>query len=117
CPYAAIGYSDSCRRWPLSLSTCPRDYLYIPLGANQVRPIRAAINLVIVMFLGGLWHGAAWSFVVWGLLHGSYLVIERVLRVLFEHRDWANNLAVRVLAGAATYAAFCIAWVSFRVSD
>ena len=69
------------------------------------------------MFLGGLWHGAAWTFVVWGLLHGSYLVIERVLRVLFEHQHWANNLSVRVLAGAATYAAVCIAWVFFRASD
>jgi alginate O-acetyltransferase complex protein AlgI len=50
-----------------------RDYLYIPLGGNQVRPVRAATNLVIVMFLGGLWHGAAWTFVVWGLLHGRIL--------------------------------------------
>ena len=116
-PYAAIGFSDFWRRWHISLSTFLRDYLYIPLGGNQVRPIRAAINLVIVMFLGGLWHGAAWTFVVWGLLHGSYLVIERVLRVLFEHKHWANNLAVRVLAGAATYAAVCIAWVFFRASD
>src|SRR5204863_1734430 len=115
-PDAAIGFSDFWRRWHISLSTFLRDYLYIPLGGNQVRPIRAAINLVIVMFLGGLWHGAAWTFVVWGLLHGSYLVIERVLRVLFEHKDWANNLAVRVLAGTATYAAVCIAWVFFRAS-
>src|SRR6202795_1713068 len=116
-PYAAIGFSDFWRRWHISLSTFLRDYLYIPLGGNQVRPVRAAINLVIVMFLGGLWHGAAWTFVVWGLLHGSYLVIERVTRVFFEHRTWANQLPVRVLAGFATYAAACIAWVFFRASD
>ena len=96
-PYAAIGFSDFWRRWHISLSTFLRDYLYIPLGGNQVRPVRAAINLVIVMFLGGLWHGAAWTFVVWGLLHGSYLVVERVLRGLFEHKAWANNLATRLL--------------------
>src|SRR5205823_9021171 len=83
----------------------------------QVGPIRAALNLVIVMFLGGLWHGAAWTFVVWGLLHGSYLVVERVIRVLFEDKAWANHLATRVLAGFATCGAVCIAWVFFRASD
>src|SRR5256884_690437 len=116
-PYAAIGFSDFWRRWHISLSTFLRDYLYIPLGGNQVRPVRAAINLVIVMFLGGLWHGAAWTFVVWGLLHGSYLVIERVVRGLFGNKEWANNLATRGLAGFATYGAVCIAWAFFRASD
>ena len=116
-PYAAIGFSDFWRRWHISLSTFLRDYLYIPLGGNQVRPVRAAINLVIVMFLGGLWHGAAWTFVVWGLLHGSYLVLERVFRALFENKAWANNRVTRALAGVATYTAVCIAWVFFRSSD
>jgi D-alanyl-lipoteichoic acid acyltransferase DltB (MBOAT superfamily) len=116
-PYAAIGFSDFWRRWHISLSTFLRDYLYIPLGGNQVGPLRAAINLVIVMFLGGLWHGAAWTFVVWGLLHGSYLVIERVVRIFFEKKAWANSRAVLLLAGVATYTAVCIAWVFFRASD
>src|SRR5436190_4639746 len=116
-PYAAIGFSDFWRRWHISLSTFLRDYLYIPLGGNQVRPFRAALNLIIVMFLGGLWHGAAWTFVVWGLLHGSYLVVERIFRVSFEHKPWASTLPVRVLAGFATYAAVCVAWVFFRASD
>jgi len=116
-PYAAIGFSDFWRRWHISLSTFLRDYLYIPLGGNQVRPLRAAINLVIVMFLGGLWHGAAWTFVVWGLLHGTYLVVERVVRAWLENRPWANNRATRALAGVATYTAVCIAWVFFRASD
>ena len=116
-PYAAIGFSDFWRRWHISLSTFLRDYLYIPLGGNQVRPFRMALNLVIVMFLGGLWHGAAWTFVVWGLLHGSYLVIERVFRIFFEEKPWAGTLPVRLLAGFATYVAVCIAWVFFRASD
>src|SRR5437667_125436 len=116
-PLVALGFSDFWRRWHISLSTFLRDYLYIPLGGNQVRPFRAALNLVIVMFLGGLWHGAAWTFVVWGLLHGSYLVIERICRILFEDKAWANNLATRILAGVATYAAVSIAWVYFRASD
>jgi len=116
-PYAAIGFSDFWRRWHISLSTLLRDYLYIPLGGNQVRPFRAALNLVIVMFLGGLWHGAAWTFVVWGLLHGSYLVIERIFRVSFENKPWASTLLVRVVAGFATYVAVCVAWVFFRAPD
>src|SRR3984893_9724232 len=116
-PYAAIGFSDFWRRWHISLSTFLRDYLYIPLGGNQVSPFRAARNLVLVMFLGGLWHGAAWTFVVWGLLHGSYLVIERVFRIFFEEKQWAATLPVRLTAGFATYAAVCIAWVFFRASD
>jgi len=116
-PYAAIGFSDFWRRWHISLSTFLRDYLYIPLGGNQVRPFRMALNLVIVMFLGGLWHGAAWTFVVWGLLHGSYLVIERVFRIFFEDKTWAGHPLTRVVAGFATYGAVCIAWVFFRASD
>jgi D-alanyl-lipoteichoic acid acyltransferase DltB (MBOAT superfamily) len=116
-PYAAIGFSDFWRRWHISLSTFLRDYLYIPLGGNQVRPFRMALNLVIVMFLGGLWHGAAWTFVVWGLLHGSYLVIERVVRIFFEEKPWAGTLPVRLLAGFATYFAVCVAWVFFRAAD
>jgi alginate O-acetyltransferase complex protein AlgI len=116
-PYAAIGFSDFWRRWHISLSTFLRDYLYIPLGGNQVGPMRAALNLVIVMFLGGLWHGAAWTFVVWGLLHGSYLVVERVFRIFFEHKAWARNPATLFLGGMVTYTAVCIAWVFFRASD
>src|SRR5437773_858644 len=116
-PYAAIGFSDFWRRWHISLSTFLRDYLYIPLGGNQVAAFRAALNLVIVMFLGGLWHGAAWTFVVWGLLHGSYLVIERVIRIFFENKPWAGSPITRLLAGFATYGAVCIAWFFFRASD
>src|SRR5207244_2275242 len=89
----------------------------IVLGGNQGRPVRAGTNVVIVMFLGGLWHGAAWTFVVWGLLHGAYLVVERVLRGLFEHKAWAGALTTRVLGGFTTYAAVCVAWVFFRASD
>ena len=116
-PYAAIGFSDFWRRWHISLSTFLRDYLYIPLGGNQVRPRRAAANLVIVMFLGGLWHGAAWTFVVWGLLHGSYLVMERVVRVCCAHRPALNNPVGWAIGGVATFIAVCIAWVFFRAPD
>ena len=116
-PYAAIGFSDFWRRWHISLSTFLRDYLYIPLGGNRVSWTRAAINLVIVMFLGGLWHGAAWTFVVWGLLHGFYLVVEHASRALLGNRGWTDSFPVKLLLGLVTYTAVCIAWVFFRASD
>jgi alginate O-acetyltransferase complex protein AlgI len=116
-PYAAIGFSDFWRRWHISLSTFLRDYLYFPLGGNRVGWIRAATNLVIVMFLGGLWHGAAWTFVVWGLLHGFYLVIEHALKAFFGDKAWTDTFAVKVLLGLVTYFAVCLAWVFFRASD
>jgi alginate O-acetyltransferase complex protein AlgI len=116
-PYAAIGFSDFWRRWHISLSTFLRDYLYIPLGGNRQGAARAMVNLVIVMFLGGLWHGAAWTFVVWGLLHGSYLAIERLLRVFFKEAPWANHFGFKAGAGAITYFAVLVAWVFFRASD
>ena len=116
-PYAAIGFSDFWRRWHISLSTFLRDYLYIPLGGNQVRPFRAALNLVIVMFLGGLWHGAAWTFVVWGLLHGSYLVIERLLERYVGPKSWTQSSGAKFLLGLTTYAAVLVAWVFFRASN
>src|SRR5205823_5368233 len=82
-----------------------------PLVGNRVGWTRAAINLVIVMFLGGLWHGAAWTFVVWGLLHGFYLVIEHASRALVGEQAWTDNFAVKLLLGFVTYGAVCLAWV------
>lgn len=116
-PYAAIGFSDFWRRWHISLSTFLRDYLYIPLGGNRRGARRAMINLVIVMFLGGLWHGAAWTFVVWGLLHGSYLVIERLCETYVGPKRWNQHFGAQFLLGLITYTAVLVAWVFFRASD
>jgi alginate O-acetyltransferase complex protein AlgI len=116
-PYAAIGFSDFWRRWHISLSTFLRDYLYIPLGGNRVGLLHAAINLIIVMFLGGLWHGAAWTFVVWGLIHGACLVIEHFLRAVFRNATWTTTLGAQLLFGVVTYATVCFAWVFFRAAD
>jgi alginate O-acetyltransferase complex protein AlgI len=79
-PYAAIGFSDFWRRWHITLSAWLRDYLYIPLGGNRHGKFRTYINLMITMLLGGLWHGANWTFVVWGALHGAYLWIEKLIQ-------------------------------------
>jgi len=79
-PYAAIGFSDFWRRWHITLSAWLRDYLYIPLGGNKKGEVRTYVNLMTTMLLGGLWHGASWTFVVWGALHGLYLCVERMFR-------------------------------------
>jgi alginate O-acetyltransferase complex protein AlgI len=117
-PYAAIGFSDFWRRWHISLSTFLRDYLYIPLGGNRQGPARAMVNLVIVMFLGGLWHGAAWTFVVWGLLHGFYLALERLIKAIFkEQPEWSKGFGFQLLIGLTTYVAVLVTWVYFRATN
>lgn len=85
-PYAAIGFSDFWRRWHITLSAWLRDYLYIPLGGNRSGQIRTYINLMLTMLIGGLWHGANWTFVVWGGLHGFYLWIEKFIADVKHYR-------------------------------
>ena len=84
-PYAAVGFSDFWRRWHITLSSWLRDYLYIPLGGNRHGPRRTYAALMTTMLLGGLWHGANWTFVAWGGLHGLYLSVERLLRARCAH--------------------------------
>jgi D-alanyl-lipoteichoic acid acyltransferase DltB (MBOAT superfamily) len=79
-PYAAVGFSDFWRRWHITLSSWLRDYLYIPLGGNRKGSFRTYINLMLTMLLGGLWHGANWTFVAWGGLHGLYLWVEKFVQ-------------------------------------
>jgi D-alanyl-lipoteichoic acid acyltransferase DltB (MBOAT superfamily) len=116
-PYASIGFRDFWRRWHISLSTWLRDYLYIPLGGNRLGRFRTGLALFITMLLGGLWHGAAWHFVVWGALHGLFLVIEHGLRKRFGSAGWVKTWAGRAFLGAVTFALVCLAWVFFRATD
>ncbi len=113
-PYAAIGFSDLWRRWHITLSTWLRDYLYIPLGGNRHGITRMYAALMITMLLGGLWHGAAWTFVIWGALHGIYLVIERLLRYRIKIKINAWN---GILLALLTYACVNITWVFFRARE
>jgi alginate O-acetyltransferase complex protein AlgI len=116
-PYAAVGFSDFWRRWHISLSSWLRDYLYIPLGGNRHGAIRTHANLLFTMLIGGLWHGASWTFVVWGGLHGLYLVGERVLvRLVPPSQIWRTPL-VRFALALVTFALVCIAWVFFRADS
>ncbi len=113
-PYASLGFSDFWRRWHISLSTWLRDYLYIPLGGNRGGERSAGINVMITMLIGGLWHGASWRFVVWGGLHGSYLVVERVFRQRRRLEAPAAGSVARVLGALATFVVVTITWTFFR---
>ena len=116
-PYAAIGFSDFWRRWHISLSTWLRDYLYVPLGGNRRGPGRTYINLMVTMLLGGLWHGASWTFVVWGGLHGLYLAVERFLRGRFAGAAIARTWLFRIWLALFTYFLVNLTWVFFRAED
>ncbi|MBZ5526242.1 MAG: MBOAT family protein [Acidobacteriia bacterium] len=113
-PYAATGFSDFWRRWHISLSTWLRDYLYIPLGGNRKGEARTYTNLMTTMLLGGLWHGANWTFVVWGGLHGAYLAAERWLKQAAGRRTFLNGAAGKLLLALVTYTLVNVAWVFFR---
>lgn len=117
-PYAARGFSDFWNRWHISLSTWLRDYLYLPLGGNRGGPGRTTLNLMTTMLLGGLWHGASWMFVIWGALHGLYIVLERRLRGGSLHRwPFWESTAGRLVLTLSTFLLVCIAWVFFRARD
>ncbi len=113
-PYGALGFSDFWRRWHISLSTWLRDYLYIPLGGNRRGDVRTYVNLMITMLLGGLWHGASWTFVVWGFLHGLYLAVERFVQRRVTLRRWPDATGLRFLVAMLTFALVNVAWVFFR---
>lgn len=117
-PYLAIGFRDFWRRWHISLSTWLRDYLFIPLGGSRAGTLFTYRNLLITMFLGGLWHGATWSFAVWGLLHGFYLVVEHRTAGFWARvpRAIAENRLVQCVGILFTFHLTCIAWVFFRLS-
>jgi alginate O-acetyltransferase complex protein AlgI len=116
-PYAAIGFSDFWRRWHISLSSWLRDYLYIPLGGNRKGNLRTYANLMTTMLLGGLWHGASWTFVVWGGLHGAYLAAERWLSARFGRAAVWQRWLPRVFLALLTYFLVNITWVFFRAQD
>ena len=110
-PYISRSIQEFWRRWHISLSSWFRDYLYIPLGGNKKGAFRTYINLVVVFFLCGLWHGAQWNFVVWGLFHGMFLVIERA--------GFSNYLerAGVIFSHGYTILVFMVAWVFFRADS
>ena len=113
-PYASLGFSDLWKRWHISLSSWLKDYLYIPLGGNQHGITRMYVALMLTMLLGGLWHGAAWTFIVWGGLHGTYLILERLQRQYLPFKITAKN---GIFLALLTYTCVNITWVFFRAKD
>jgi D-alanyl-lipoteichoic acid acyltransferase DltB (MBOAT superfamily) len=120
-PYFATNPSDFWRRWHISLSTWLRDYLYIPLGGNRKGTRRTYFNLMATMVLGGLWHGAAWTFVLWGVFHGGMLCVHRAIQPWLER---FLNPKGRLLAGlwfwiraAVFFQLVCFGWLLFRADS
>ena len=108
-PYRAQSLTEFWIRWHISLSTWLRDYLYVPLGGNRGGTLRTCVNLMIVMVLGGLWHGASWTYVVWGGLHGLILILER-----FLGKKPIHNRLPGPIKTAVTFIIICFTWVFFR---
>jgi len=120
-PYRSLSIQDFWRRWHMTLSRWLRDYLYIPLGGNRDGTYRTYRNLMLTMILGGLWHGAAWNFVIWGTIHGAALSVERVASSWWAARNDATEAEAKLPAWASatirwviTFNTVCLAWVFFR---
>ncbi|HLL85527.1 MAG TPA: MBOAT family protein [Longimicrobium sp.] len=111
-PYRAASITEFWRRWHISLSTWMRDYLYVPLGGNRAGPRRAGMNVLLVFVLSGLWHGASWTFVVWGAYHGVLSLLERVPRVAS-----VKSLLPRGVNVALTFVLVVVGWVFFRAGS
>ncbi|KGP63637.1 hypothetical protein EP47_03165 [Legionella norrlandica] len=116
-PYKAFNIISFWRRWHMTLSRFLRDYVYIPLGGNRKGNIKRYLNLMITMIIGGIWHGAGWTFIMWGLLHGFYLVINHVWLLIKKHyfqffflNKWICNFFAQII----TFLAVVIAWIFFR---
>ena len=119
-PYFATSPSDFWRRWHISLSTWLRDYLYIPLGGNKKSKPRTYLNLFIVMLLGGLWHGASWNFLIWGMLHGTYLAIHRAISNKFpalENNIFFKSKLGKIFSILVTQYFVFLAWIAFRTNN
>ena len=117
-PYKAHNITEFWRRWHMTLSRFLRDYLYIALGGNRKGPARRYFNLMATMVLGGLWHGAGWTFVIWGALHGLYLAVNHAWLEVKSHLPLPRWPSMgRAIGIFTTFIAVCIAWVYFRAPD
>ena len=117
-PYISKNVKEFWKRWHISLSTWLMEYLYIPLGGNRKGKARTCLNLFLTMLIGGLWHGAAWTFVAWGALHGAALCVHRVWRAWREkHGSEKEDLPGKVLSVLLTFAYVSICWVFFRADS
>lgn len=111
-PYQSLSIIGFWRRWHITLSNFLKDYIYIPLGGNRLSLLRKYVNLMLTMLIGGLWHGAGWNFILWGGLHGAYLIINNTYRL---HNKFIK--IPRVICGVLTFSTVSFAWIFFRSHD
>ncbi len=116
-PYTATSFTEFWRRWHMSLSYWLRDYLYKPLGGNRKGPVRTYINLMVTMLLGGLWHGAAWTFVLWGGLHGLFLALEKKLGLARLAHDYKGRPLRRFVRSLVIFQLVVLTWLPFRAES
>ncbi len=116
-PYKAANIVDFWRRWHMTLSAFLRDYLYIPLGGNRLGEGRRYTNMFLTMVLGGVWHGANWTFILWGAMHGIYLTVNHLWRLLVKKLRLPHIPLARNLGCVLTFLAVVVAWVLFRSAD
>jgi len=115
-PYLSTSLQDFWRRWHISLSTWLRDYLYIPLGGNRGTEMKTYRNLILTMLLGGLWHGANWTFVLWGAIHGVGLSVERFLFGRLG-KESTHTRKGRLIGRLLTFHVVCFSWIFFRATS
>ena len=119
-PYQSGNITEFWRRWHISLSTWLRDYLYIPLGGNRKGQIRTYVNLLVTMLLGGLWHGAAVRFILWGAIHGVALALHKLYMQIFDALGWRRKKPLKIqrfLGQIITFHLVCFAWIFFRADS
>lgn len=116
-PYAADDPSDFWRRWHITLSNWLRDYLYIPLGGNRCSSLRRSFNLMATMLLAGLWHGAGWTFLLWGGYHGLMLTFSQFLKTVGVYKKMGEGAAVMFMRRMVTFHLVALGWVAFRCQD
>lgn len=113
-PYLSFSVTDFWRRWHISLSRWLRDYIYIPLGGSRCSPIRNYINIIITFLVSGIWHGANWTFIAWGFLHGIFLTFEKLFNL---QKLKSNNTFIKVIRITFTFLLVTVAWVFFRMPN
>lgn len=117
-PYMSTSVGEFWQRWHISLSTWFRDYLYIPLGGNRVGPARWSFNIMVVFVLSGIWHGANWTFLIWGALHGCFMVIEHFIRKRYPvSPEKASNAIFKFFHRSRVFVLVTLAWVFFRAQN
>ncbi|MBE6009004.1 MAG: MBOAT family protein, partial [Lachnospiraceae bacterium] len=114
-PYFSTGIKEFWRRWHISLSTWFMDYVYIPLGGNRCGKIRSLLNLFVTFLISGLWHGANWTFVCWGAIHGIYMVVGRVVGDI-RKKTAKSNIFINIVKCIFTFALVTFGWIFFRAN-